>query len=227
MTLPPVLIISSITANLLFNLKKARRFFQTVNFLPYILTPVAIGLIFSLLFSTRTGVVNNLFEMLNLQKNGPIDWLGEPNLVRIVLALSIIWKYLGFHIVVYLSAISTIPHELYEAANVAGATKTQIFRKITLPLLKPITFFLILTDLIGGFQMFDEPSRLLATASSGQIVGGPDRAILTPVWYLYDVTFGASSQLGYGAAIGFALFSIIIIFSIFSFKLRGLKGRKS
>ncbi len=175
MSIPPVLIIAIITSNLLFNLRKARDFFfKQLIFLPYIVTPVALGLIFNLLFSRSNGVVNHILESINLLPSDSINWLGEANLVRIVLAILIVWKYLGYHIVVYLSGISGISPELYEAAKVDGATGIQVFTKITVPLLKPITFFLILTDLIGGLQMFDEPFRLVFSQSSVASLGGPD-----------------------------------------------------
>lgn len=215
---PIVIILGLVIANLLFGMVKGRSFFQTVNFLPYITTPVAIGLIFSFLFDWRTGIVNGILKFLSIIPEEGINWLGDAGLARVVLALLIIWKYLGYHIVVYLSGLSSISPELYEAAKVDGSSGFNTFFKITVPLLRPVTVFLIITDLIGGLQMFDEPVQLLS--GWGQYsAGGPGRSCLTAVWYFYDVTFKSTSRLGYGSAVAYSLFLIIIVVSVIGFKI--------
>jgi len=222
MSTPVVILLGLLLANFLFQLTRGRSFFQTINFLPYITTPVAIGLIFAFMFDWTAGAVNVFLINLGILQEG-INWLGEPLYARIVVSTMIIWKYTGYHMAIYLAGISAISPDLYEAAKVDGSSSFHTFVKITVPLLAPITMFLILTDLIGGLQMFDEPRLLFS--NSGAAVGGPERSLLTAVWHYYDVTF-ASSRFGYGSAVAFTLFLIIIGFTLLSYKFMG-RGERS
>lgn len=217
MSTPFVIVFGLVLAVLLFRLVKGRSFFQTVNFIPYITTPVALGLIFDLMFDWSSGTVNIILIRLGLIDDG-INWLGEAFTARLVVALMIIWKYTGYHMAIYLAGLSTIPPDLYEAARVDGSGPVNTFFRITLPLLMPVTIFLILTDLIGGMQMFDEPHLLFTNPGGVSTVGGPDRAVLTVVWHFYDVTF-AGSRFGYGSAVAFSLFLLIFLFTMFGYKL--------
>jgi multiple sugar transport system permease protein/cellobiose transport system permease protein len=200
MSTPFVIIFGLLLAVFLFNITKGRSFFQTVNFIPYITTPVAIGLIFAFLFDWSSGTVNKILMSAGVLEQG-INWLGEPLYARIVVAIMIIWKYTGYHMAIYLTGLSTISQDLYEAAKVDGSSPVNTFFKITVPLLAPITMFLVLTDIIGGLQMFDEPKLLFSDTA----VGGP------------DVTF-STSRFGYGSAVSFSLFLIIIIFTLVAYK---------
>jgi len=215
--LPLCIILGLLLAVFLFSLKKWKRVFQTVNFLPYVTTPVAIGLIFALQFDWTTGVINKVLLSAGLIHT-EINWLGNPQLARVVVALMVIWKNIGYIMVIYLSGLSTVPAELYEAAKVDGASAVQNFFKITIPMIRPITVFIVITSLIGGLQMFDEPSLLFTgTVSGASAAGGPDRSCLTAVWNFYDVTFKSTTQFGYGSAIAYSIFMIIIIFSVINF----------
>lgn len=212
MSTPFVIIFGLLLAVFLFNITKGRSFFQTVNFIPYITTPVAIGLIFAFLFDWSSGTVNKILMSAGVLEQG-INWLGEPLYARIVVAIMIIWKYTGYHMAIYLTGLSTISQDLYEAAKVDGSSPVNTFFKITVPLLAPITMFLVLTDIIGGLQMFDEPKLLFSDTA----VGGPERSVLTAIWHFYDVTF-STSRFGYGSAVSFSLFLIIIIFTLVAYK---------
>ena len=199
---------------------RLKRFFQLAIFSPYITTPVAIGIIFALIFDWRTGLINTLLIELGILKEG-INWLGNPVNARLIVGLTILWKNLGYVMMVYLAGISGIPNELNEAACIDGATSLQTFYRIIIPMLRPITLFLVITSIIGGFQLFEEPMLLLSGWTSGQIVvGGPERSCLTAIWYLYDIAFGGRSTIDYGlgAAIAYGLFIIIAIFSFLGFK---------
>ena len=207
----PILIIGGIAlAVLLYKLKNTRRLFQTINVLPYITTPVAIGMIFSFMFDWSTGILNSILLKAGLIDEG-INWLGSPGTARMVVIFLIIWKNLGYYLLIYLAALSTVPTEMQEAAMVDGATKWQIFWKITFPFLRPITVFLILTSIISGFQLFDEPFLLFSNMNSA--LGGPGRSCLTAMMYFFDRTFKSSTQLGYGASVSYSLFIIILIVS--------------
>ena len=214
----PILIIGGIVlAVLLYKLKKTSRIFQTINILPYITTPVAIGVIFSFLFDWSTGIINHLLISLGLIDEG-INWLGSPGTARFVVLLLIIWKNMGYYLLIYLAGLSTIPDEISEAAMVDGANKFQVFRHITLPFLKPITIFLVLTSIVSGFQLFDEP-YLLFSNSSNSVIGGPERSCLTAMMYFFDSAFKSSTKLGYGAAVSYGIFVVILIVSLIISKI--------
>ena len=209
----PVLIFGGLVFSVvLYQLGNKSRLFQTVNILPYITTPVAIGIIFSFMFDWTTGIVNKLLIDWGIIAEG-INWLGDGDLARIVVILLIIWKNMGYYLLIYLAGLSTVPKELAQAAKVDGANEIQVFRHITMPYLRPITLFLIVTSVISGFQLFDEP-YLLFSNSAASIVGGPERKSLTSMMYFFDKTFKSSTELGYGAAVSYGLFIIILISSL-------------
>lgn len=212
--MPLTIVGGLIIAVLMFNLIKGRQLIQTINFLPYITMPVAVGLIFSNMFNTNIGIVNVILEKLG-RTGKPINWLGSSQYAFIVVILICIWKNFGYFMILYLSGLSTINGEYYDAARVDGANSLQCFFKITLPLLRPITTFVIVQGAIGGFQLFDEAKTLVA-GSGSTIVGGPGRSLLTIVWYFYDCSFQNNSRYGYGAAIAFSMLIIIAIFSFFN-----------
>lgn len=125
----------------------------------------------------------------------------------------------------YLAGITSISEDIYEAAKVDGAGPVKTFFKITLPLLKPITIFIVITSLIYALQLFDEPN-LMFNVSTTSVIGGPDRSCLTMVWNFYDVAFGSTARLGYGSAVATTLFIIIVITSLVGMKLMNKKEGK-
>lgn len=213
MYIPVSLIVALLLANLIFQKgTRFKRFLQISFFLPNVTNAVAIGLIFALLFDWQTGVLNQTLIQLGIIKEG-INWLGQAGTARLVTAFMLFWAYFGYCIVFYLAGMSAISEDLYEAAKLDGANGWQLLTRITLPQLKPTTSFLLLTSFISGSQVMAEPQLLLnGWASGGQAVGGPDRACLTVVWYLYDVAFGNGTKLQYGkgAAIGYVSFVLIM-----------------
>ena len=208
-------------AVLMFHIIKCRQLVQTINFLPYITMPVAIGLIFANMFNKNIGVVNMLLTKTGLL-NEKINWLGDSRYAFIVVILMCMWKNFGYFMVIYLSGLSTISGEYYDAAKVDGANAVQRFFKITLPLLRPITVFVLVQGAIGGFQLFDEAKNLVSGTGS-TIVGGPGRSLLTIVWYFYDTSFQNNSRYGYGAAIAFSMTLIIAIISFINMKMLNRK----
>jgi multiple sugar transport system permease protein/cellobiose transport system permease protein len=208
-------------ANFLFNLKRGRTFFQTLNFLPYITTPVALGLIFSFLFDWKYGTINKVLAVLGISKEG-IYWLGTPRTAPLVIIMLIIWKYVGYYMAIFLAGLTSVPEELYEAAVVDGAGKTTTFFYITIPMLRPIITFAAITSLIGGLQLFDEPSIIFS-----QSFGGPERSVLTIVLNFYDIAFRNQFRMGYGSAIAFLLFLIIVTVSAIGTRVIGGKGEKA
>lgn len=193
--------------------KKSRGVFQLLNFLPYITTAVAVGIIFQLMFDWKSGVVNGFLNLFGIESK---YWLGEGNLSRIVVAVMEIWKNYGYMMIMFMSGLSTIPDSLYEAAKMDGARWYHSFFHITIPLLRPIFTFCITTSVIGAFNLFDGPQLLFSGGS--QPIGGPDRSVLTVVMRFYDASF-ESFQLGYGSALAYILFIIISVISFFMVRI--------
>lgn len=211
-------------ANLLFNMKKGKRLFQTINFFPYITTPVAIGFIFSYLFDYSGGYINQLLLTLGILDE-KFYWLEHVWSARGIVILMIIWRNLGYYMTIYLSGMTAISADVYEAASIDGATKLQTFFKVTIPLLKNTTIFLALTSVIGGLQLFDEPYQLYTGWTAGVVnVGGPQYSVLSVIWKFYDDSFKSNSMLGYGAAVSIALFIIIFAVSLIQLKFISRKG---
>lgn len=200
------------------------------NLFPYITLPVTIGLLFSMMFDWKGGIINNVLMQIGIIKE-EINWLGTPWMAVGIVALSIIWKNVGYYGIMYMAGLTNVPRELYEAGKVDGATSAQAFLHITLPQLKNTITFLLITSIISGFQILEEPMMMFnswATSGSGGIVGGPERSCLTAMWYMYDKAFGSSFELGYASTISFGIFIIIIIFvSVINFiKKVGEKNEK-
>ena len=127
--------------------------------------------------------------------------------------------------VMYLAGITSISDELYEAAKIDGATRFQCFTKITIPLLKSVTTFLVITSTIYMFQMFDE-ANLLFTNQSSSTVGGPQQSCLTIVWNFYNQAFGSNPRMGYASAMACVLFVIIAVVSVIGLRLMNGKEEK-
>lgn len=225
MSLPLTLIIGIVLAYSTFQLMKGQRFLQTANILPYITTPVAIGFIFSYLFDWQTGLVNLLSVKLGLFQEG-FYWLQDPWTSRGIIALMIVWRNLGYFMAIFMAGMTAVPQDVYEAAKVDGASPFQTFFRITVPLLRNISVFLVVTSIIAGLQLFDEPKLLYGGWSGSSQVGGPDNTALTVIWKFVDDSFISNTRFGYASAVAYSLFVVIVIFSIFSYKLTGSKEDK-
>jgi multiple sugar transport system permease protein len=175
-------------------------------FLPYITSTVAIAILFSSLFSTDFGLVNQAIHAVfgAPGEDGPIDWLGDPAHIKPAIASLVFWRYVGFNVVLYLAALQTIPKDLYEAATMDGAGRLQQFWFITLPSLKPMMFFGVTLSIIGGLQLFEEPFIL----TGGR--GGPDQAGMTTAIYLYRMAFDFN-DFGAASAMSWLLFALVAL----------------
>jgi cellobiose transport system permease protein len=181
--------------------------FRLFNFLPYLTTPVALGLFFAILFDPAFGYINMALKLLGLPQP---DWIGEPWAARAMVSLVTIWRWSGYTGIILLAGITNISDDIYEACDIDGAYGWKRFFHITLPMVKPVIVFVALTTLIGCFQIFEEPLLLFSGGGSGRgLVGGPKGAALTGVWMMYDVGFGTIMRYGYGAAICYGLFVAI------------------
>ena len=212
---PIALVLGLIFAAVLSNITRLKNTLQTINFLPYITTPVAIGMIFTFIFEKHIGILNKLIVSLG---GSAVNFIGSPKYAPYVIALMIIWRNTGYFMTMYLAGITSISEDLYEAARIDGASSVQSFFKITLPLLKPVTIFLSITSIIYMFQMFDE-ANLLFTNQTSATVGGPSQSCLTIVWNFYNQAFGSNPRMGYASAMACVLFVIIAVVSIIGLRL--------
>lgn len=166
----------------LLNQKKLRgsNFFKTVFYFPNLVTAVSLGVLFSLLFDWKAGSVNQVLMTLHIIKD-PINWKGSPLLSQLIVALVLFWQYFGYYTIIFTAGIRGIPYELFEAAEVDGASKVQTFFRIVLPLMRPIMTFAFVTSIIGGLQIFDLPYTF------GGAMGGTKDSLLTMVMYMYNI----------------------------------------
>lgn len=197
---------------------KGRNFFRAVYYLPNLVTAASVGVLFSILLGRQYGTINQILLKIGLIEE-PIYFLGSPGLhgwgwPSFTVSTILWWMWFGHSMIIFMAGIRAIPHELYEAARVDGAGGWQSFWKITLPLLRPIMIYVLVTSLIGGMQNFDIPYVIGEGVTLG--TGDPQKVLLTMVMYLYNTAFKYSNR-GYAAAIAYGLFFIILVFSIIIF----------
>ncbi|MEO8608229.1 MAG: ABC transporter permease subunit [Chloroflexota bacterium] len=210
-------------AYLLFQNLKGKTFFRMIFFLPYIMPFIATSVVFTLLFSHRQdSIVNHVIGAVGIAPQkwlleptpigklifgaGLPDFLNGPSLALLVIIIYTIWTYAGYDAVVFLAGLGNISPELYEAARIDGANGWQIFRRITLPLLSPTTFFLSLIAVIGTFQAFTQLWMMRNPASN--------RTTDTLSIYIFRQITDASPNYGYGSALAFVLFGVILVLTI-------------
>ena len=187
---------------------KLKKVFRLLNFLPYLTTPIALGVIFALLFDPAFGSVNQVLEWIGLNA---VNWTKEEWPARVLVAFVTTWRYVGYTAVMFMAGITNISPDLYEASEIDGANSIQRVFRITLPLLKPVTIFVVLSTMIGCFQIFEEPFMIFNVA--GRLVGGPNNSVLTGIWLFYDTAFNNQFRSGYAAAIALCLIVVIAIIS--------------
>nr|WP_245976680.1 sugar ABC transporter permease [Oceanobacillus arenosus] len=211
----PVMIIIALMFSVMLNNKKLkfRGLFRTAIFLPAVTSLVAYSVIFKYLFSNN-GIINTILTNLSLISE-PILWMSDPFWAKIVIILAITWRWVGYNMIFYLSALQNVDESIYEAARMDGASAFQQFFKITIPMLKPIILFTSITSTIGTLQLFDEPMNITG--------GGPGNATLTISQYIYNLSFEYTPDFGYASAVSFAIVVMIVFFSIIQFKLAGDK----
>ena len=188
---------------------RGKHFFRAVFYFPNLVTPVSIGVLFSLLFDWQTGVANKALLALHLV-GVPVNWLGDPFLSRILVAGVICWQWFGYNMLLYLAGLQSVPDEIVEAAKVDGANSVQVATRIQIPLLRPVILFTLITSIIGGMQIFDVPYLLTGV--------GPDNSTLTIVMYLYNTAF-KDSRYGYASTIAYSTFVLIALLSMATFRL--------
>ena len=168
---------------------------------------MAVSILWAWVFNFDYGLLNSIIKALT-GLHGP-NWLGDEKMVKVAMIIFMTWKGLGGTIILYLAGLQNIPKDYYEAAKIDGATGFQLFKCITLPLISPITFFVLITSLIGGWQVFVEVQVMTGN-------GGTNYSAATIVFYLYQKAF-SQNQLGYGCAVAVILAIIIFIITAINF----------
>lgn len=184
-----------------------KRFLTTMYYVPVVSSLVAVSILWAWVFNYDYGLLNGIYKLLT-GMHGP-NWLGDEQMVKVSLIIFMVWKGLGGTVILYLAGLQNIPQDYYEAAMIDGANGWEKFRNITLPLLSPVTFYVLITSLIGGFQVFVEVQVMTPS-------GGPNYSSATVVFYLYEKAF-TNGQLGYGSAVAVILAIIIFIITAINF----------
>ena len=184
-------------------------FFRTLYFLPSVSSFVAIAMVWIWLYQPQYGLINFILRKLGL---GTLPWLSSPSTALISIMIMSIWMGIGYQMVIFLAGLQGIPEYLYEAALIDGASAWQRFRRITLPLLTPTTFFVLVTSVIGSFQVF--------TSVYVMTSGGPNRATDVVVYHIYQNAW-EYLRMGYASAMSWILFVVILIATYVQFKLLG------
>lgn len=202
-------------AIMLNNLRRGQGIFRLVYFLPVITSVIAAGVIWRFLYLPRNGIFNmgllSVQQILGISFDLP-RYLQDPNLALFSVGLMSVWRWLGFVIVLLMAGLSGIPKEFYEAARIDGAGRFQVFRYITLPLLRPTLVFVLVTEIASEIQVFTEPYVMIGRGS-GAGLGGPANSTLTIVMMFYQSAF-RNFEFGYASAIAVIIFVIISVFSI-------------
>lgn len=209
----PVMILLGLVLSVLLNDRalKLKGFFRTAIFLPCVTSLVAYSVIFKYLFS-GDGLVNQLLLKLSLVSEG-LNWITDPFLAKVTIIMAITWRWTGYNMIFYLSALQNVDQSIYEAARIDGASPIQQFFKITIPLLKPIILFTSIISTIGTLQLFDEIVNITK--------GGPGNATISISQYIYNLSFKYTPDFGYAATVSYFVVFIIIILAIIQFKLAG------
>lgn len=191
---------------LLLNSKKIKTSFaRTAFFLPHIASMVSVSIIWIWLFDSK-GFINYFIGLFGIKSQ---NWLADPKLALPAIIIMSVWKWSGYNMLIYLSGLQSIPEMYTEAAIVDGATKFQVFRHITLPLISPTTFFLFVTGMINSFNMFEQVNVMTN--------GGPMNATTTIVHQIYTRAF-TQYKMGYASAQSVVLVLIILIPIIYNLK---------
>ena len=204
---PVTLILSLLIAIILNNMVYMKNVLRLAYFIPYVSNTVAVSVLWMAMFDPSQGPVNQLLMALGVQS--PPKWLVSPDWAMVTIILMSVWTRIGNCLIIYLAALQNLPQELYEAANIDGANWYRKLKSITIPLLTPTTFFLVITQTISTFQVF-APVNLLTR-------GGPGTSTTVLVYQLYREAF-RFYHMGYASAIAMVLFAIIFTVTLIQWR---------
>ena len=182
-----------------------RNLYRSIFFFPVLIAHTYIAVIWRFLYQEDTGVINYYLSFFGVE---PIPWLGHVHWAMAAIIIMDVWKNTGFAMLVFLAGLQNIPDTYYEAAQLDGANERQLFFRITIPLLSPTIFFILVIFMIGALQVFD--TIIVLTR------GGPGDATRSVVLYIYEIAF-RRFDMGYAAAVSMTLFAIILALTVLQF----------
>lgn len=211
----PLGILSALLLALALNQKiRGIGIYRTIYFIPVVSSLVAVSLMWRWMYNPTSGILNywlnQAFEVLHLPFSAP-NWLQSRTWAMPAIIIMSVWKTLGYNMVLFLAGLQGIPAHLYEAAEIDGATSWRKFRHITLPLLTPTTFFILLITLIGSFQVFEQAYIMTQ--------GGPARETVTTVYYIYENGF-QWYKMGYASAVAWVLFALVLVVTLIQWRFQ-------
>ncbi len=214
----PMLVILALVLALLANrTSRLKRFYRASFYLPNVLSVSVISFITIYMASPYMGFINELLHTLNIvPANVEPQWLSNASLTWVTISVTTVWWTVGFSMLLYISALQDIPDQLYEAAKIDGASKARQLFKITLPLLAPTTYLVLLLQIIASYKVFGQ--IFLITR------GGPGTLTRPLIQYIYETAF-TKNDMGYASAMSYALFLILVILSLIQIQLQN-RGNK-
>lgn len=210
--IPIMLLLAMLIAVLLNSPEmKFRGIYRTCIFLLCVTSPISYAILFKNIFSVD-GVINHALLAMGIIQN-PISFILDPFWAKFVIIVALIWRYTGYYMIFFLSALQNVDKSVYEAAKIDGANFYQSFMKITMPILKPIVFLTSIMSLTNTLQLFDEVVNLTG--------GGPGNATRTISEYIYDLSFNFVPNYGYAAAVSYVVLLIIVVITVLQKKVTG------
>ncbi|GIG29339.1 hypothetical protein Cma02nite_19390 [Cellulomonas marina] len=205
----PQVLMAIVIAALLDQNLRAKTFWRMGVLLPYVVAPVAVGLIFGRLFADKSGLINAMLGVVGMD---PVRWHVDALASHIAIASMVNFRWTGYNALIFLAAMQAVPRELYEAAIMDGASRVRQFFSITVPQIRATIIFVVITATIGGLQIFDE-----ARVFDEQGLGGASRQWMTTTLYLYDVGWGNQKNFGRAAAVAWLLFILVLVIGMVNF----------
>lgn len=197
----PISVVIALLLAVLLNKKlKGRSFFRTVFFLPMVAAPAAVAMVWKWLFNSNFGLINNVFNL-------KVNWISDPNIAIYSLAVIGIWSVIGYNMVLILAGLQEVPRDYYEAASLDGANGWQQLTKITVPLISPTLFFVLITRVIGALQVFDVIYMIIDYNNPAL------KKTESLVYLFYKYSFEQSKK-GYGATVIVVLLAVTMVFTV-------------
>nr|WP_314841913.1 sugar ABC transporter permease [uncultured Microbacterium sp.] len=207
----PQLAVALFIAYLLDRGLRMPTFWRMSVLIPFVVTPVAVAIIFSSIFNEADGLANNLLNVIGIADQ---QWKTDTALSHIAIAVMVNFRWTGYNALILLAAMQSVPRDLYESAALDGAGAARRFFSITIPTIRPTLIFVIITSTIGGLQIFAEPKLFDASTAGG--IGGSDRQFQTTVLFLWELAF-FRLNLGEASAVAILLFLLIVGIGVINF----------
>ncbi|MFT4260529.1 carbohydrate ABC transporter permease [Microbacterium sp.] len=206
--IPIGLVLSLLLALALNRRMRGTHFFRTVYYVPVISSLAAVAILWQWAYNGDFGLINQALAMVGI--DGP-NWLQNADTAKPAIIIMAVWKGLGFSMLLYLAALQSVPRHLYEAAAIDGAGPVNQFWHITVPMLKPVTFFIVVTSIIGGAQIFIEINIMTPS-------GGPEFSTASIVWYIWQKAFNYL-DMGYATAMSVVLGLLVFVITAIQFQI--------